>query len=146
MNSLSCLNNTFSHCYCCLVVKFCLALWNPMDCSPPGSSVCGIFLGKNTGVSCHFLFKGIFLIQGSSPRLLHWQADSWPLSHQGSPHSDVHSPNGVKDDMQRPVIPTFSKGFQILEEVLIRLSDYVLNTKHSDTRTTDLIAEKAPSD
>ena len=40
------------------------------------------FLGKNTGVSCHFLHQGMFLIQGSNPRLLHWQAGSLPLSHQ----------------------------------------------------------------
>ena len=28
---------------------------------------------------------GIFLDQGSHPCLLHWQADTLPLSHQGSP-------------------------------------------------------------
>ena len=31
--------------------------------------------------SCHFLLQGIFLTQGSNPRLLRWQADSLPLSH-----------------------------------------------------------------
>jgi len=30
---------------------------NPMDCSPPGSSVHGILPGKNTGVGCHFLLQ-----------------------------------------------------------------------------------------
>ena len=30
---------------------------------------------------------GIFLDRGSNPCLLHWQANSLPLSHQGSPHS-----------------------------------------------------------
>ena len=34
-------------------------LCNPMDCSPPGSSVHGDFLGKNTGVGSHSLFQGI---------------------------------------------------------------------------------------
>ena len=34
--------------------------WDPMDCSPPGSSIHGIFPGKNTGVGCHFLLQGIF--------------------------------------------------------------------------------------
>ena len=29
--------------------------------------------GKNTGAGCHFLLQGIFLTQGSNPRLLHWQ-------------------------------------------------------------------------
>ena len=41
------------------------------------------FPGKNTGVGCHFLLQRIFLTQGSnlSPLyLLHWQADSFPLS------------------------------------------------------------------
>ena len=41
--------------------------------------------GKNTGVGCHFLLQGIFLTQGSNPGLLHWQADSLPLSHLQSP-------------------------------------------------------------
>ena len=27
---------------CCLVAQSCLTLWNPMDCSPPGSFVHGI--------------------------------------------------------------------------------------------------------
>ena len=29
------------------------------------------FLGRNTGVGCHVLFQGIFLSQGSNPRILH---------------------------------------------------------------------------
>ena len=36
-------------------------------------------------VGCHFLLQGILPTQGSNPHLLHWQADSLPLSHQGSP-------------------------------------------------------------
>ena len=39
------------------------------------------FPGKNTGMSCRFLLQGIFLTQGMNPHLLHWQADSLPLSH-----------------------------------------------------------------
>ena len=42
------------------------------------------FLGKNTGVYCHFLLQGFFPTKGSNPCLLHWQADSLSLSHQGS--------------------------------------------------------------
>ena len=41
------------------------------------------FPSKSTGVGYHFLLRGIFLIQGSDPHLLHWQADSLPVSHQG---------------------------------------------------------------
>ena len=47
------------------------------------------FQGKNTRVGCHFLLQGIFPIQVLNPRilhLLHWQADSLPLSHW-----EVHS-------------------------------------------------------
>ena len=32
----------------------------------------------------YYMSSGIFPDQGSNPRLLHWQADSLPLSHQGS--------------------------------------------------------------
>ena len=54
-------------CVACSVVSNSL---NPMDCSPPGSFVHGIFSGKNTGVGCHFLLQGIFPTQGSNPYLL----------------------------------------------------------------------------
>ena len=43
------------------------------------------FSGSNTEVGCHFLLQGVFPIQGSNMRLLHWQADSLSLCHQGSP-------------------------------------------------------------
>ena len=33
-------------CYCYLVAKLCPTLCNPMDCSPPGSSVHGIFQAR----------------------------------------------------------------------------------------------------
>ena len=43
---------------------------------------------KNTGVGCHSLLLEIFSTQGSNIpllRILHWQVDSLPLSHLGSP-------------------------------------------------------------
>ena len=40
--------------------------------------------GKNTGVGYHFLLQGSFSTQRSNPSLLRWQADSLPVSHQGS--------------------------------------------------------------
>ena len=43
------------------------------------------FPNKNTGLGCHFLLWGVFPTQGSNLGLLHWQAGSLPLSHQGSP-------------------------------------------------------------
>ena len=48
----------------------CLTLFDSMDYSPPGSSVHGIFPGKNTEVGCHFLLQRIFPSQGSNSCLL----------------------------------------------------------------------------
>ena len=70
----------------CSFTQPCLTLCDHTVCSPPGSSVHGIFPSKDTGVGCHFLLQGIFLTQGSNPsllHLLHWQAESLPLSHLG---------------------------------------------------------------
>ena len=36
-------------------------------------------------VGSHFFLQGIFPTQGLNPSLLHWQVDSLPLSHLGSP-------------------------------------------------------------
>ena len=67
-----------------LVAQSCPTLWDPMDCSPPGSSVHGDSPGKNTGVGCHALLQGIFPTQGSNPGLLHCRRILYRLSHQGS--------------------------------------------------------------
>ena len=45
-------------CWWCSVAKSCPTLCDPVDCSPPGSSVRGTFPGKNTGMGCHFLSQG----------------------------------------------------------------------------------------
>ena len=51
------------------------------------------FSSKNTGVDYHFLLQEIFPSQGSNLCLLcllHWQADSLPLSHLGNlPYSAI---------------------------------------------------------
>ena len=51
-------------------LQSCPTLCDPMDCSPPGSSVPGDSPGKNTGVGCCALLQGIFLTQGSNLYLL----------------------------------------------------------------------------
>ena len=66
---------------CCLVTQWCLTLCNPMDGSPPGSSVHGIL--RNTRVGCHFLLQGIFLTHGSNLSLLNWQADIFTTEPPG---------------------------------------------------------------
>ena len=50
------------------VTQSCLTLCDPMNCSPPGSSVHGIFQARNTGVGCHFLLQGIFLTKEVNQR------------------------------------------------------------------------------
>ena len=51
-------------------LQSCLTLCDPMDCSPPGSSVHGDSPGKNTGVGCHFLLRAIFPNPGIEPASL----------------------------------------------------------------------------
>ena len=55
----------------------------PMNCSPPGSSVHGDSLCKNTGVGCHAFLQGIFPTQGLNPGLPHCRWILYHLSHQG---------------------------------------------------------------
>ena len=78
----------FSAGHCCLVAKSQLTLYetpravarpSPLSMSPLD------FPGKNTGVGCHFLLQGPCPTQGSNLCLLHWQADSLPLSPQVRP-------------------------------------------------------------
>ena len=69
----------------CLVAQSYSTLCDPMDCSPPGSSVHEDSPGKNTGVGCHALLWRIFPSEGLNPGLLHCRGIFYPLSHQGSP-------------------------------------------------------------
>ena len=68
----------------CLVTKSCLTLCNPVDYSPPGSSVHGISQAR----ILEWVIIWIFLTQGLNLHLLHlllWQVDSSLLSHWESP-------------------------------------------------------------
>src|SRR5574340_992076 len=69
-------------------LQLCPSLSSPMDCSPTRLLCPWGSPGKNTGVGCHSLLRGLFMAQGSSPcllRLLHWQAGSLPLVSGGKP-------------------------------------------------------------
>ena len=69
-----------------LVAQLCSSLYNPLECSPPGSFFTQDFPAKNTGLGCHFLFQGIFLTQGWNLCLLcllYWQVDFLLLSDEG---------------------------------------------------------------
>ena len=83
--------------HACLLSRFSrvwlfVTLWT-VACQAPQSMG---FSGKNTGVSCCSLFRGIFLTQGSNPhllQLLHWQAGSLPLVPSGKPMTVEVIPN-----------------------------------------------------
>ena len=70
----------------------CSWIWLPMDCSPPGSSVHGIFEARIlewVAISS----RGSSRLR-SNPRLLHllhWQVDSLPLVPPGKSESESHS-------------------------------------------------------
>ena len=57
------------------VLLFC----NPMDCSPPGSSVHGISQPRILEQVATSFSRRSSPTQGSNPSLLHWQVDSLPL-------------------------------------------------------------------
>ena len=72
------------------LTQSCPILCDLMDCYPARLLCLWNFPGKYTGVGCLFLLQGIFLTQGLNwylRCLLHWQADSLPLCHLGSPHN-----------------------------------------------------------
>ena len=74
-------------CYWCGVVLGCVqTLCSPVECSPPGVSVCGIFQARIlewVAIS----YPQTFPIQEWNPCLLHWKADSLPPCHLESPYS-----------------------------------------------------------
>ena len=62
------------------LLQLCPTLSDPMDYSPPGSSVHGVLQARI--LKWIVLLQGIFLTQGLNPhlsRLLHWQAGPLPL-------------------------------------------------------------------
>ena len=86
-------SNVFDKCHAsvernvvCSIAQSCLTLFDPMDCSLPGSSVHWGFSMQEYWSGCHALLQGIFPTQG-----LHCGEILYPLSHQGSPRKQVGS-------------------------------------------------------
>ena len=88
-----------THYYVCLAVQSCPSLCDPMDYSPPGSSVHGDSPGKDTGVGCPVLLQRILLTQGSNPSLLHCRQITYHLSHQGNPYTTIIKQITNKDQL-----------------------------------------------
>ena len=68
----------------CLVAQSCLTLCDPMDCSPPGSSVHGILQARTLGWVAIPSSRG-FRNPGIKPRYPPLQADSSPSEPPGKP-------------------------------------------------------------
>ena len=71
-----------------LVAQLCLPFCDPTDWQTPPVTA-RLFSpwnspGKNTGVGCHFLLRGIFPTQGSNQGLSCFRQILYHLSHQGS--------------------------------------------------------------
>ena len=79
----------YIHCVCAKSLQSCPALCDTMDHSPPGSSVHGDSLGRNTGVGSHTLLQGTFPTQ-DLPNQEPWQAGSLPLTPPGKPHIYIY--------------------------------------------------------
>ena len=84
-------------CCCCLVAQLCYPLYDPMDCSPRGSSVHGISQARileQVAISSSGWGGGIFPTQGSNPHLHvstspKLKADSLPLSYRQPCNSNL---------------------------------------------------------
>ena len=76
-------------CVLCFVTQSCPTLCNPMNCSPPGSSLHGILQARILEWVAIPSSKIIFPTQGSNPGLLHWHVDSLPLAPPENPRSSV---------------------------------------------------------
>ena len=71
-------------CVFVLVTQSCLSLCDPMGCSPPGSPVHGILQARKLEWVAIRFFRDVPDPE-MEPRSSALQADSLPLSHQGSP-------------------------------------------------------------
>ena len=72
-----------------MLTQLCPTLCDPMDCSPPDSSIHGILQARILDwVAIPFL-QGIFPIQGSKPSLLHCRQILYSLSLQGRGHGKL---------------------------------------------------------
>ena len=67
----------------CLVAQLCPTLCDPMDCSPPASSVHGIFQARKSWSGLPFPPPEDLLTQGPNPGLPHGRLDALPPEPPG---------------------------------------------------------------
>ena len=102
--SMLCLSNLHTQIYSIggggggLVAQSCLTLCDPMDWSPPGSSVHGDSPDKNTGAGCRFRLQVQFL------GLLHCRQILYQLSYEGSMQYECVMLNCIVFEIRLPQI------------------------------------------
>ena len=69
----------------CFITQSCPTLCDPMNWSPPGSSVHGDSPAKNTGVGCHALLQRDLPNPGVEPMSPALPANSLPAELPGKP-------------------------------------------------------------
>ena len=79
-----------THC-CCSVTQSCLTLWNPMDCSPPGSSVHGISQARTLEWVTIFFSRGSLQPRDGTPFscIGRWVLYDWATRE--APHTYIHT-------------------------------------------------------
>ena len=81
----------------------CLTLCDPVDCSPPGSSVHRISQARILEQVATSFSRGASRIRGLNSHLLcllHWKAGSLPLNHQGGPKHSVSVSYSLEREFQ----------------------------------------------
>ena len=95
-------------------------LRNPVDCSPPGSSVHGDSPGKTTRVCCHALLQGNLPNTGFEPRSPALQVDPLPSEPPGKPkYTGVGSLSLLPGEFPDPGVEL---GSPALQRILYQLS------------------------
>ena len=111
---LSVMNSWFL-CVCVCACMHTQVAGGPMDGSPPGSTIHGIFQARIPECVAMVSSRGIFPTQGSNLHLLHllhWQTNSLPLCHlKGSKILSSHA------NWPSTIDPAFSKYFMLVSPV-----------------------------
>ena len=109
-------------------VQSCLILCDPMDCSPPGSSVHGIFQGRILEQVAISSSRGSSRPRHQTRVLLYWQVDSLPLSHLRSPRGSIK----VQSNHQQSFVNYQQhQGLRIKMETLVLVSRKCLHGEKS---------------
>ena len=94
-----------------LIAQSCWTLCDPMDCSPPRSSVRGILQARILEWGLPFPSPGDLPDPGIKPGLLHYRRILYHLSHQESPKRGT-----VTEEVGRWQVERKKKGFPDQEE------------------------------